>query len=105
WPDAVGGVLTVAGRWAEFGVVRGDQLLFARPVAVGDTMFGEVRRNLAAYAGQPHLSFPRDAMQALYVAGNGENALLREKLRETLGIPVPGLDPRAGEERVGAAAD
>ncbi len=46
------------------------------------------------------MSFPRDAIQALYVSGNGENAVLREKLQETLGIPVYGLDPFAKEERV-----
>jgi hypothetical protein len=61
---------------------------------------GEVRRNLAAYAGQMQLSFPRDAIQAVYVAGNGENAVLREKLQETLGIPVHGLDPFGLEEEV-----
>jgi hypothetical protein len=103
--DAVVAVLTVTGAWAEFSVVRGDQLLFARSLTVGDGLLGEVRRNLAAYSGQPQLTFPRDAIQALYVAGNGENAVLREKLEATLGIAVHGLDPFAGEERVQVAAD
>jgi Tfp pilus assembly PilM family ATPase len=104
-PDAVVGVLTVTNSWGEFAAMRGDELLFARPVAPGDGLLGEVRRNLAAYAGQPHLTFPRDALQALYVAGNGENAVLREKLGETLGVPVHGMDPFAGEDRVDVAAD
>jgi len=99
-PDAVAGVLTVAHGWAEFCAVRDRQLLFARSLEVGDGLLGEVRRNLAAYSGQPQLTFPRDAVQALYVCGNGENAVLREKLQETLGIPVHGLDPFAREERV-----
>jgi hypothetical protein len=99
-PDAVAGVLTVATGWAEFCAVRGHQLLFARSLAVGDGLLGEVRRNLAAYAGQPQLTFPRDAVQALYVCGNGENAFLREQLLATLGIPVYGLDPFAKEERI-----
>jgi Tfp pilus assembly PilM family ATPase len=103
-PDAVAGILTVATGWAEFCAVRGRQLLFARSIGVGDGMLGEIRRNLAAYAGQPQLSFPRDAIQALYVCGDGENAVLREKLKETLGIPVHGLDPFAKEDRVEVAA-
>jgi hypothetical protein len=103
--DAVVAVLTVTRSWAEFSVMRGDQLLFARSLTVGDTLLGDVRRNLAAYSGQPQLTFPRDAIQALYVAGNGENAVLREKLQATLGIAVHGLDPFAGEERVQVAAD
>lgn len=104
-PDAVVGVLTAATGWGEFSAVRDDQLLFARSVAVGDTLLGEIRRNLAAYSGQPQLTFPRDALQALYVAGNGENAVLREQLEQTLGIPVYGLDPFAGAERVDVAAE
>jgi Tfp pilus assembly PilM family ATPase len=103
--DAVVAVLTVTGAWAEFSVGRGDQLLFARSLTVGEGLLGEVRRSLAAYSGQPQLTFPRDAIQALYVAGNGENAVLREKLQATLGIAVHGLDPFAGEERVAVAAD
>jgi Tfp pilus assembly PilM family ATPase len=98
--DAVVAVLTVTGEWAEFCAVRGNQLLFARSLAVGDGLLGDVRRNLAVYAGQPNLSFPRDAIQALYVAGNGENAVLRERLQETLGIPVHGLDPFSREDRI-----
>jgi Tfp pilus assembly PilM family ATPase len=101
--DAVVAVLTVAQGWAEFCAVRGEQLLFARSMTAGDGLFGEVRRNLAAYAGQPQLTFPRDAIQALYVTGNGENAVLREKLQATLGIPVHGLDPFVNEERIDAA--
>jgi Tfp pilus assembly PilM family ATPase len=103
--EAVVAVLTVTQSWAEFSVMRGDQLLFARSLTVGDALLGEVRRNLAAYSGQPQLTFPRDAIQALYVAGNGENAVLREKLQATLGIAVHGLDPFAGEVRVQVAAD
>jgi Tfp pilus assembly PilM family ATPase len=102
-PDAVAAILTVTPTWADFTVVRGDQPLFARSVAVGDGLMGEVRRNLAAYAGQMHVSFPRDAIQALYVSGNGENAVLREKLQSTLGIPVNGMDPLVREERVDAS--
>jgi len=99
-PEAVVGVLTATAHWAEFSAIRGDQMVFTRSVAVGDALLGEIRRNLAAYAGQPQLTFPRDALQALYVAGDGENAVLREKLLEILGIPVYGLDPFAGDTHV-----
>jgi Tfp pilus assembly PilM family ATPase len=103
-PDAVAGILTVTQTWAEFCAVRGHQLLFARSLTVGDGLLSEVRRNLAAYAGQPQLTFPRDAVQALYVCGDGDNAALREKLLETLGIPVYALDPFAKDERVNVQA-
>jgi Tfp pilus assembly PilM family ATPase len=103
--DAVVAVLTVARDWADFCAVRGEQLLFSRAMTSGDGLLGEVRRNLAAYAGQPQLSFPRDAIQALYVAGNGENAVLQEKLAATLGIPVHGIDPFVNEERIDVAAN
>lgn len=96
-PDAVSAVLTVAEGWAEFCAVRGQQLVYSRAATPGDGLIGEVRRNLAAYSGQPQLTFPRDAIQALYVAGNGDNVVLRETLRDTLGIPVHGMDPFAGD--------
>jgi Tfp pilus assembly PilM family ATPase len=102
-PDSVSAVLTVAEGWAEFCAVRGDQLLMSRAVTTGEGLLNEVRRNLAAYAGQPQLSFPRDAIQALYVAGNGDNVALRETLRETLGIPVHGLDPLSADTHASVA--
>jgi Tfp pilus assembly PilM family ATPase len=98
-PEAAGvavAVLTVAGGWAEFSVVRGDHLLFARSLAAGTGLVGEIRRNLALYAGQPQVTSARDRVQALYVAGDGENAGLREGLQELLAIPVHPLDPFAG---------
>jgi Tfp pilus assembly PilM family ATPase len=93
-------VLTVTGTWAEFCVVRDGQLLFARPLAAGAGLVGEIRRNLALYAGQPSLVAARDRVQALYVAGNGEHAVLREQLQQLLAIPVHPLDPFAGMERL-----
>jgi Tfp pilus assembly PilM family ATPase len=96
-------ILTVSERWAEFAVVGGEQLLFARPVPTNGNLIGEVRRNLALYAGQPvHSS--RDNIQALYLAGNAEQPLLRE-LQDTLAIPVHALDPLAGQEQVPFTGD
>jgi Tfp pilus assembly PilM family ATPase len=98
--DAVSAVLTVAEGWAEFCAVRGQQLVYSRAATPGDGLIGEVRRNLAAYSGQPQLTFPRDAIQSMYVAGNGDNLVLREALRDTLGIPVHGMDPFAADSHV-----
>jgi Tfp pilus assembly PilM family ATPase len=103
--DTAVAVLTVAGGWAEFCVVRGERLLFARalaaPALTSDAaMLGEIRRNLAVYAGQAsHLP-----VRALYIAG-GDGTLLRQRLQETLAIPVHVLDPFAGDQRPEVPAD
>jgi Tfp pilus assembly PilM family ATPase len=103
-PEAVSAILTVAEGWAEFCIVRGSTLLFARALAVGANLAGEVRRNLAVYAGQPQVSLARDVVRALYVAGNGEQADLRERLQELLAIPVHPLDPFAPDAGADLAA-
>jgi Tfp pilus assembly PilM family ATPase len=94
-PDAPVGVLAVADHWAEFCVSRGGNLVFTRSLAIGEGLAGEVRRNLALFNGQSS----RGPVQALYVAGMGEQASLRERLQATLDIPVHTLDPFGGAER------
>jgi hypothetical protein len=86
--DAAVGVLTMTERWAEFCVLRGDRLVFARTVTPGASLAGELRRNLALYAGQSH----QHPVRALYVAGGSDLA----RLQETLAIPVYPFDPLAG---------
>ena len=90
-------VLTFADRWAEFCLVRDGQLVLARTVAPPATgeesaLVGEIRRNLAVYAGQAGHS----PVEALYVAEGGRQATLADRLRTTLAIPVYRLDPFGG---------
>jgi Tfp pilus assembly PilM family ATPase len=96
-PGATVAVLTVADRWAEFCLVKGGELLLARtlapPGADGETaLLGEIRRNLAVYAGQVSHS----PVQALYVAAAGRHSSVTDRLGTTLAIPVHSLDPFAG---------
>jgi hypothetical protein len=88
-------LLTVGERWAEFCVVQGQDVLFARALAVGNSLASEVKRSLAVFSGQAHGGSPK----VLHVAGNGEHAALRERLEQMLDIPVHTLDPLAGDDR------
>lgn len=87
-------VVALADRWAEFCVIRGDAVLFARPLTQGAGLAGEVRRNLAVYAGQ----WPQCPARGLWVAGDDQGTL-REQWQSSLGIPVHALDPFAAAER------
>jgi Tfp pilus assembly PilM family ATPase len=85
-------LLVAADGWSEFDVVRGDAVLYARPLAAGGgAQFEEVRRNLTLYAGQPQAA----PVRALYVAEDGDGAL-QARLKDVLAIPVRALDPFAG---------
>jgi Tfp pilus assembly PilM family ATPase len=94
-PDAAVAVLAVADHWAEFCVSRSGRLVFARALAIGEGLAGEIRRNLAIYNGQSSAN----PVRALYVAGLGEHASLRERLTDLLDVPVHALDPFGGVER------
>ena len=88
-PEATVAALVAADRWAEFCVLRGGALLFARSLATGPTLVDEIRRNLAVYAAQT----PHRPVQAIYVADSGEHAVLRERLQGVLKTPVYPFDP------------
>lgn len=94
-PDAAVAVLSVGKPWAEFCVARGDAMLFARSLTCGPALAGEIRRNLAVYAGQS----PQHPVRAVYVAGSDDYVAVRERVQEPMGIPVYPLDPFGGEER------
>jgi len=90
-------VLSLADRSGEFCVVKDRHLVLARTVAAPATgeetaLLGEIRRNLAVYAGQ----VAHAPVQALYVAEGGRHAALAGRLKATLAIPVYRLDPFAG---------
>jgi Tfp pilus assembly PilM family ATPase len=91
-------ILTVSDSWAEFTIARDGVVLFARPVATGDALLGEVRRNLALFASQAQVAPGRDGVQALYFAGDGDQAVLQERLQELLAIPVQPLLPLGADE-------
>ncbi|HZT81201.1 MAG TPA: pilus assembly protein PilM, partial [Gemmataceae bacterium] len=93
--DAPVAVLAIGEHWAEFCVARGESLLFARSMVVGPGLAGEVRRNLAVYAGQA----PQLPLKAVYIAGGSEHAPFRERLADLIGLPVYSFDPFAGVER------
>jgi Tfp pilus assembly PilM family ATPase len=94
-PDAAVGVVAVTANWAEFAVGRNEQLIFTRPLSPGGNLLGEIRRNLSVYNGQS----PTNPLRSLYLAGSSAHAELREKLQESLGIPVHFLDPFGGADR------
>ena len=94
-PDAAVGIVAMTANWAEFAVGRNETLIFTRPLSPGGNLLGEIRRNLSVYNGQS----PANPLRSLYLAGSSAHAELREKLQESLGIPVHFLDPFAGVER------
>jgi len=88
-------VLGLTERWAELCVARGDTLLFARSLASGAALPGEVRRNLAVYLGQ----WPQHPIRCLYVADAGvEHAALCQRLGELLQVPVQSFNPFTGTQ-------
>jgi Tfp pilus assembly PilM family ATPase len=95
--DTTVGLLTVGERWAEFVVLRGGAPVFARSLTVGPGLAGEVKRNLAFYAGQS----AQNPVQAVYLAGTADVADLRERLQNLLGLDVFLFDPFAGTVRPG----
>jgi hypothetical protein len=87
------GVLTVGPAGGEFVVVRHAEVLFTRavpaPVASSETLLvGEIRRNLAVYAGQD----PAHPVKSVYVAESGPLGWTA-RLRTGIGVPVHAYDP------------
>lgn len=98
-PETTVAVAALSPHWAEFFIVRGEQILYSRPMTVGVGLQGEIRRNLATY-GNLAGSDERDKVLALYVAGGEEHPELREALEQAAAMPVYPLDPFAGQEKL-----
>jgi hypothetical protein len=94
--DAVAGagdgptaIVAVGDGWAEFCIARGHTLLMARSLAASGNVPGEVRRNLAVFAGQSS----RTPLRGVRVAGPEE---LVGRLAGMTDLPVTAFDPFDG---------
>jgi Tfp pilus assembly PilM family ATPase len=93
--DSAVAMVLITGRWGEFSVFRGDVPVLTRTINVGGNLAGELRRNLAVYAGQN----PQHPVKAIYLTGDvSEDA--REALAGALpDLPLHTFDPFAGASR------
>jgi Tfp pilus assembly PilM family ATPase len=91
--DAVIAVVVIGEKTAELCVLRDHTFLLTRSLSAGPNLSAEVRRNLAVHAGQT----PQHPIKAVYLAGKGAGEL-RDRLNESLEIPVHTFDPFAGSE-------
>lgn len=80
-------LVSIGPRWADLAILRGQTLLFARSLGVGATLAAEVRRSLAVFN-----SGSETAVSVLYVASDGDETALCERLKESLKVPVHFLD-------------
>jgi hypothetical protein len=93
-PGAAVALITVGEKWAEFCILQGEHILQSRTLTLGPGLAAEIRRNLAVHNGHQ----PGAPVQAVYLALSGEQAAFREKLVESLDIPVHTFDPFGGAE-------
>src|SRR5262245_8336566 len=95
--NAAAAVLVRGDKWGEFLVVHNGVLTIARslagPALTNDTaLLSEIRRNLAVHANQ-HPEFP---VRALYLAEPDTPGGLRERMQDSLAIPVHAYEPAVG---------
>jgi hypothetical protein len=95
--NAAAAILVRGDKWGEFLVVHNGALTIARslagPALTNDTaLLGEIRRNLAVHANQ-HPEFP---VRALYLAEPDTPGGLRERMQDSLAIPVHAYEPAVG---------
>jgi len=90
-------ILVRGDKWGELVILRGGQVAFARSLTgmalnSEQAMLGEIRRNLAVFAG----TSTTNAVQALYVAEGDVPGGWSGRLRAALTIPVQSFDAIAG---------
>jgi Tfp pilus assembly PilM family ATPase len=95
--NAAVAVLVRGDKWGEFLVVHNNELTIARslagPALTNDgILLGEIRRNLAVHANQ----HPDSPVRALYLAEPDTPGGLRERLQDSLAIPVHAYEPAVG---------
>lgn len=93
--DAAVAMVLITGRWGEFSVFRGDVPVLTRTINVGGNLAGELRRNLAVYAGQN----PQHPVRAVYLTGD-----VSDDARDAIAGALPDLalhtfDPFTGAGR------
>lgn len=98
-PIAPIAVLVRGDKWGELVILREGQVAFSRSLtamAVNSeaAMQGEIRRNLAVFAGQSEKS----TVKALYVAEGEMPGGWSGRLQMGLNIPVQSFDPIAGAD-------
>lgn len=97
-PATAFAVLCVGEKGGEFVVARGEQIALVRQLSAAArttdaALVGEIRRNLAVYAGQAG----QQPVRALYVAeATGPTMGVADRLRDTLAVPVYAFDPLSG---------
>jgi len=95
--DAPIGLLVRGPKWGEFAIVRGGVLAMTRSVAgpalsSDQALLGEIRRNTALYANQNS----DNPVRALYLAEPDTPGGLRDRLQDSLAIPVHAYEPLVG---------
>lgn len=87
-------VIAVGGKWAELAIIDKGRMLFARSLAVGAGLPGDVKRSLTLFN-----TSAAAAPSALLLTGKvgGE---LEQKLRDCAGVPVQALETLAKHEAV-----
>jgi Tfp pilus assembly PilM family ATPase len=95
--NAAMAVLVRGDKWGEFSIVHHGEMTLSRsisgpPLNNDAALLGEIRRNLAVHANQN----PEFPVRALYLAEPDTPGGLRERLQDSLAIPVHAFEPAVG---------
>ncbi len=96
-PNVAMAVLVRGDKWGEFSIVHKGEMTLSRsisgpPLTNDAALLGEIRRNLAVHANQN----PEFPVRALYLAEPDTPGGLRERLQDSLAIPVHAYEPAVG---------